>query len=574
MSIQSLQVALRSLAAQQTATDVLNHNIANANTPGYSRQRVNFVASPPYMVSTMAQGISKHQVGGGVEVASIERLHDMFVDAQLRAETRSLAEAEVRQATYDKLQIIFREPSDSSLAADLDRFWGAWHDLSGNPGDRAAQAAVLEQGLQVAGLFNQSYRQVAAARDDMATLASLKVTEANSIAQQLAALNSQIQRAQLTGARANDLLDRRDLLLDQLSGLLAVRAVFNKDETVALFVDGQELVNGPSTRALKSSVDASFVLRLEWADKPGDVNPGGGSLSGALTSANTALPGRLAQLNTLAAQLRDEVNAIHTTGFKLNGSAGGPFFAGSGAGDLRVDTAIQADVGAIAAAGQPGAPGDNAVALAIAQLGHATSAVAATSPLKSGATLPASGLTIQRLLVTGASPGATYQLSSSAPGQLTLTATIAGVPVSQTVAVSDMTAPGTRVLDFSSLGVSIVLNGGGPSATAAAITGDLTTVGLNQVQVIGRTPVETGYQQLVVQLGVDARSAEADVANQETLLGNLKRQRESIRGVSIDEEAASLVRYLRAYQAAARVITAIDEMLETVIRSMGVTGRL
>ena len=458
MSIRGLDVALQALSAQQQAIDVLNHNIANANTPGYSRQRINLLASPPYTVPTFADGQSKSQVGNGVQVGSIERLRDSFLDAQVRAETRSLGQAQVEQQTFDRLQAIFQEPSTTGLAARLNQFWASWQDLSATPGDRPARATLIQQTLGLTGLINQSYSRLVALRSDVAQLAALKVADINSATAQIAVLNGQIQQAQLNGARANDLLDRRDALLDNLATKLKFSTVVNGDDTVSLFAGGQEMVNRTNARTLATSTDSGGDLHVHWGDTGTDLNPGGGELQGAMDAANTLIPNQLAALDTLALQLRDEVNAIHTTGFDLSGNSGGDFFTGAGARDITVSGSIQADPGALAAAGQPSAPGDGSVALAIAQLQH---------------------------------DGA----------------------------------------------------------------------------------IDDGYRQLIASLGIAARSNDDTVTNQRTLVDSLQQRRDAVSGVSLDEEAANLVKYQRAYQAAARVITATDEMLNTLINATGIVGR-
>ena len=563
MSVYGLSFALGALEAQQQALDVVNHNIANANTPGFSRQRINLVALPAYTVPTMNQSSGLNQAGSGVAFGSIERIQDGFIDFQLRAESQNLEEARIKQQTFDRLQVIFNEPTETGLSKALSKFWGAWHDLSADPSDGAARAAVLQQGLSLSGLFNRSHEYLVTMRNDLGALADLQVRD----------VNSQIQRSQLAGANANDLVDQRDQLLDRLSQILYAKVVVNEDDTVSVFVDGQELVNRTSFRTLTSSMDTSFTLSVQWADTLVDLDPDGGQLQGVLTSANNILPAHLAALDDLATRLRDDVNTLHATGFDMDGNPGGGLFTGTGAGDFTVDTAIQASVDALAASGQPDAPGDGSVALAIAQLRHTTAQLAVASELTAGTGLPTSGVTIQRILVNRASPGATYQLSSSAPNQLTMSAVIAGVPVSQTVTVVGMAANDAQMLDFSGMGVQIALRSGGAGATAAAIIADLTGAISDELLVANRATITTGYQQQVVKLGIDARSVDADARNGEALLNNLERQRLSVSGVSLDEEAANLVKHLRAYQAAARVITIMDEMLETIIRGMGVGGR-
>ncbi len=573
MSISGLDIGLRALAAQQQAIDVLNHNIANANTPGYSRQRIHLVATPPNLVPSLTQMLSRRQVGSGVTAESVDRIRDRFIDFQTQTENRALGEAQIKKQVYDKLQLVFNEPSESGINSALGQFWGTWHDLSSNPGDRSARSAVLQQGLSLTGLINRTYNQLTTTRNDLAAQAALKTADVNSIAARLANLNGQIQRAQLGGAKANDLLDQRDLLLAELSNIVKFNYAVKADDTIAVFVDGQELVSMTSYRSLTSTLDASFVLHVQWADNLAEVNPGSGELQGVLASANTVIAAQIISLDNLALQIKSDVNALHATGFDLTGATGVNFFAGTGARDLTIEGAIHASVDKIAAAGQPNAPGDGTVALAIAQLQHLTTKVDALSELAAGLTLPVSGAKVQRILTSGASP-TTYTLSSSAANQLTLSAIIGGVPVSQTVAIGDMAANASQTLDFSSLGIAIDVRSGAGAASAANLVADLTNPARDQVVVAGRVTVDNSYRQQVAQLGVEARGNDHTVLNEQALLASLQRQWDSISGVSLDEEAANLVKYQRAYEASARVITVLDELLEMVVRGLGVVGRI
>lgn len=566
MSFATLDIALRALSAQQSAISVLNHNIANANTPGYSRQRAIMAASPAFLVPTFSGLMSRSQVGTGVEIKSIDRIRDLFIDAQIQKENGALMDAAIRQDTFDKLQIIFNEPSNTGLNNLFSRFWETWQDLTSDPRDLSSRAAVIQQGLALTNMLNRDYVQIADVRADLHRQAALKVDDVNAIAEKLAQLNGQIQRAQLGGQKPNDLLDQREVLLEQLSGLVKFNSVVNDDNSVSVFVSDQELVNRTDYRTMTTSVDVGFQLTIEWADNAMVVDPGSGELKGIQDSANTVITAQLAQLDALAVKIRDEVNALHQTGFDLAGTTGVAFFAGTGARDITVAGALQADATLLAAAGQPNASGDSTVALAIAQLQHITTDVDALSEVSTGVALPTAGIIIQRLTAPTATAGITYTLTSPGAGQLTLSAVIGGTPVTQTVSVADMTAAGDQTLDFTSLGIRIALRGTGPGATAANIITDLTAGATDQITVASRVTVDDTYQQNIAALGIDARSIDATVANEAALVGSLQRRRESISGVSLDEEAANLIRYQRAYEAAARVITVADEMIQVLIR--------
>lgn len=573
MSLRGLDIALGALSAQQQAIDVLNHNIANANTPGYSRQRLSMVAQAANLVPSLSQAVDRVQTGNGVLVGSVERVRDSFLDLQVRQQTQRSESATVREDSFNKLQGIFNEPSDSGLGATLSKFWSAWQDLSANPSDTAARSTVLQQAMTLTSQVNGAYEQMQQLREALSVQAQSQATDFNGVADQLAGLNDEIVRAQLTGATPNDLLDRRDGLLDKLSQLADAKVVHQQDGTVSVFVDGQEMVNRTQVHHVAASLDSSFNLHLTWTDNNMEVHPTGGQLHGTLVSANQDVLDRITSLDTIAAQLRDEVNAVHVTGFDGNGAAGLDFFTGTNAGELQVSAAIQADVKKIAASGGPNAAGDGTVAMAIAQLATANTQVDTGTTLTAGLALTTSGATVQRVLAGSARPGAAYTLSSTAAGKLTLTATIGGSPVSQTIDVQDMTADKVQNLQFTGLGISLAVRSGAGPASAASLIADLTNGANNTINVAGHDTTNDSYQGMIVHLGIDARGATNDKMNANALLDSLNSRRDSVSGVSLDEESANLVKYMRAYQAAARVVTAMDDMLQTLIEGTGRVGR-
>jgi flagellar hook-associated protein 1 FlgK len=166
-----------------------------------------------------------------------------------------------------------------------------------------------------------------------------------------------------------------------------------------------------------------------------------------------------------------------------------------------------------------------------------------------------------------------HTFTSTAPGTITLSTTIAGSTLTQTLPLADMAAGDVQTLDFPGLGIRVTLQSSGGPATAAAIIADLTSGAQNDLTVANRNSVEDTYQKLVVNLGVDARGAKNDRINSEALANNLEQRRQSVSSVSLDEEAARLQEHLRAYQAAARVITTFDDMLDHLINNMGTVGR-
>lgn len=462
-----LNTALRSLVASQAMMDVAAHNTANANTPGYSRQRVGLVASEPFSYPAFNRSGLPGQVGTGVSVATITRVRDAFLDLQLRGQVALEGAWTTRRDELAKVEGIFPEPDPAGLGTVLGRFWDAWQDLAVDPTSAAARSAVLEGAATLAGRFNRDAAQLTALTEGIDYQIGRDVATINDLAARIASLNTQIQRISISGDHANDLEDQRDLLFDELSAIVPVGLQPQADGTVTVLIGGIDLVNGDRVRPLTTVLNVAGNVDPAWSDG-GSVTLGGARLGTLVGLRDVQLTGYQARLDSLASTFADAVNAVHATGFDANGAAGGAFFtytAGSAAATLAVAVPLAADARLLAAAGAAGQPGDGSIAGAIADLRMAR------------------------------------------------------------------------------------LFGGGTQTTADAYAG------------------------IVGQVGSDTRQAIEMARNQGLVTDQLRERRESISGVSLDEEAADMIRFQRAYQAAARVITVVDEMLDILINRTGVVGR-
>jgi flagellar hook-associated protein 1 FlgK len=438
-----LNIALRGLTAQQRALDVTSHNIANVETPGYSRQEAVFAASPVLDIGAGAlQQGQGAQLGQGVDILAYRRLRDDFLDLQWRAQNMSGGQADVSAQRLTQVQTALGSGSTSDVGVMLDKFWSAWQTLSANPQSASAKANVagtaqnLAQGLQrldgdFATLGAQATAQVA---DLLGAQGPIQP-----IAGELARLNTSINQAEVAGVSHNDLLDRRDLLLDQLSrfGQTSVVPDPTLDASGKPAYPGMVQVSfGGAATPLVSQGTVTMPTTATLSATPG------GTLGG-LQDVAGKVSGYRATLNGLAGSLIGSVNGLSSTAI----------FTGTGANDI----ASVATAATVSAGAASGAAGDNSVALAIAALR-------------------------------------------------------------------------------------------------------------------GAAGVDGGYAGLVQAIGADTAQA---INNQDTttrVLGSLTEQRQSVSGVSMDEEMANMVRFQRGYQAAARALTTMDEMLNTLINNTGRVG--
>ena len=452
-----LDLGRNALLTHQRAIHVTGHNIANANTPGYTRQRVNLAANAP-------MDSNPGQMGNGVVATEVQRIYDRYVGKQINAEQRELGRWEAQRDAMERVGLSFDETVGFSLNLAMTEFWNAWQDLSNNPGGHTERVALISRSDELATAFNQLSRDLQQQQRDLDSSIQVAVGEINALADELAQLNQKISAAEIGGQNANDLRDRRDLAVNQISEMIDVDAYENgQGQMVVSVAEGRPLVDGNHVWRLATQVNAAGHLDIVWTDSAGssaDITAGiqGGKLKGWLEVRDTAIPDYLSRLDSLAGGIITEVNTLHTGGFDLNAAAGEVFFTGATAADIGLNLNIQNDPNLIAAATKAtGLPGDNTNAIAIAGLQFAA--------VMGGGT-------------------ATYD-------------------------------------DF--------------------------------------------YRSLVTDVGNQSQTAIGYAEHQGFMLTSLENYRESISGVSLDEEMLNLIKFQHAYDAAAKLVSTVDEMIETVM---------
>jgi flagellar hook-associated protein 1 FlgK len=363
-SFYGLQTSLRGLMAQQRMLDTTGHNIANASTAGYSRQEATLAASQALQVpaGSTASGAGAH-IGSGVDVQSYRRVRDQFLDLQYRGQNTNLQEWTARAGALDSAELSLAEPGENGINQQLSNFWDAWSNLTNAPNDSAAaKQALVEQGTSLADSISSVRSQMTSAQtvaraeyDDISRPAS-GTDQGGQIAQistELADLNTTISHFMTAGDAPNDLLDRRDQLLDQLSGYGQISV--DQLTTGSLNVSFVDKITG-TTYPIVSDMTST------WAGPPAGDNwsPGGqlGGLLGAARSPGGTIDGYLNTLDTIAGTIATKVNAAY----------GGSFFSvGTPAGStLQVDPALVANPSSVTAGS--GASGTNDISLKVSQL--------------------------------------------------------------------------------------------------------------------------------------------------------------------------------------------------------------
>jgi flagellar hook-associated protein 1 FlgK len=572
-----LDIGASALRAAQQLMDTAAHNVANANTPGYSRQRVQLVEAAPYTYPAFNRSGMPGQIGSGVSVMAITRVRDNFLDLQVQAQTGLKGEWDTRQQELAKVEAILPEPSDSGLGTTISKFWNSWQDVAADPTSTAARAALTEQAASLAMELNRDSTQLKMVAAGIDTSVTAKVQTINDLAKQIASLNGQIQRVLVTGDNPNDLMDQRNQLLEQLSQTVPINTLTRADGTMSVLVGGTDLVSNGFARTVSTQTDANGHVQPVWSDGSALALPSG-ELKSLLSVRDTDVAGYSAQLDALAKGIADATNSIHQQGVDALGNPGQAIFtyhAGNEAGTLAVNQAIAADPRMVAAAAAPNTPGDGSVAGQIADLRNARTYLGGVAGTDiTGATDLTTGSTARLMTIAVGSAKAQTWTFTGSGSSLTLTGADG---TTQTINVADITAGATSVLNFDQLGIQLTVSAPNAGKTGADLVTDLTTGGHSTLVTSSLfTPPQTAsdfYSGLVGKIGSASQQSIEMAGNQQLVVDQLQQRVQSTSGVSLDEEATDMIRFQHAYQAAARVITSMDEMMNTLINQVGLVGR-
>jgi flagellar hook-associated protein 1 FlgK len=362
MSLTSLlSIARSALLTHQRAMDVTGHNVANALTPGYTRQRLDLVPAAPAQTPL---GL----MGRGVTDSGVYRARDQFLDAGVWRESGLFGKSDTLRAFLGQIEAVISEPSDFGVAAALDGLLNAFSDLANDPSSSVHRGSVVQNATRFVQRVRSLDSGIAQAGADAVGLMRTTVDEVNRLASQIGDLNRQLLAAGGAERVAPDLADQRDLAVDRLSELIDVRVVERSDGTVGVVAGDTLLVDGTNVRRLevRTLAGGGTGIGLQGG---GDVDPRAGRLEGLTQLVNNEIPGLRTQLDSFVAAVVTEVNAIHQTGFTASGVTGTDFFdpAGLTSQTLDLTAAIQSSSDAIAA-GATAAAGDGDVALQIAAL--------------------------------------------------------------------------------------------------------------------------------------------------------------------------------------------------------------
>lgn len=467
MGFDSLSIAKSGLLASKMALDVTSNNISNANTEGYTKQRVDLSA---------VQGTDSGQVspGGGVDIEDISQMRSKYLDIQFRSESSTNSELLTKSEAMDNIESIFGEPSDYGISENLSSFFTAIEDLAYNAQDLSFREIVVQTAETLTDTFHTIANKLVNYQQDVDDSISLTVDGINSGIEEIQSLNEAIKKAELNGTTANELRDQRNLAVDQLSQLIDIDAFETENGNFVVNSSGTTLVNDTFTNKLAAVVDetdsltGNNITRLYWEGSATEAKPQSGAIRGYLdvrdgdTSIDQGIPYYLSKLNDMASALVESFNTINKAGYTV------PYDVNDSVQDVDFFNP------------------DNVTALDIS---------VSANLKESGWNIAMSSIYLEGEMNRG----------NSVNGQ-----------------------------DFLDAPTSV---------------GDL----------------QEYYQNTIAEMATNASYASSRSESQQEVTDFIEMQKLSISEVSLDEEMINMVKYQQSYNASAKLITVIDDMLSTLI---------
>jgi flagellar hook-associated protein 1 FlgK len=346
----ALNAATTALWAQRRALDITGQNIANVNTDGYSRQRVDLQAIGGSVVPAFYS--TSPGIGGGVSADDITRIRDAFLESRGHTETANSARMTVDTDAFALVEQAFREPGNTGIQSLLSEVWNGFEDVANNPKDDAARAQVLQQLGTLAGGIHFSQAALGAQWGQTLENLQVLVKDVNASAATIATLNKSIKTANIAGLPANDLTDQRDLLVMKLAGQVGATVRHGDNGVVDVIVGGMSLVAGSSANELAvagaagpDDITANGKPRIVTA-AGGYTVPAGGTAGGQMAVLGDTIPYYRSQLDGLAKNLITTLNAQHQAGFDRDGVPGKPILSGTNATDIAVAITKPAEIAA------------------------------------------------------------------------------------------------------------------------------------------------------------------------------------------------------------------------------------
>ena len=567
-----LNTMVRGIQNNQLSLDTTGHNITNASTEGYSRQRVDSAATNYQERPSLYGNV---YVGGGVDVVALNRARNIYADKQFWSETSTQNLYKTYKTNYDKAQAVFNDAKETGVLNAMQQFYSALVNLSDYASDSASRTAVLTKGNNLVDRIKTGARQlqdqIKAQYDEM----RIQVGKANSIAEKIAVLNQNIMLAENNGGKANDLRDQRDLLVDKLSEITNVNVYEEANGQYTVVSNGMTLVQRDSHLTIEMSPPIDnvrygindYTLRIKEAGGIGYV-PQGGVLR-ALQDTIVQDKKYIDNLADISATLLTTFNGVHKLGAGIDADATSwlnffgrnKFTSPSGTYDQmnyvwhvhpttgdRWLEAYGVNITRTTSGGPP--PTSATVTMATAATPDELRSIQIINELEVSEQLMAQG---------GQNLVAARQIKN---------ATISAGGMTYDFANVNGTADGSLAVELSKLFNMDVKNTMNPADIM-----NLTGFSVTHDRPIGSVSINQYYNTVMSHLGADAENLDKKMKQQDDLMVQINQWRQSTAGVDWNEELTNMIKFQTGYGACSRVLTSMDEILDRLINSTGVVGR-
>jgi flagellar hook-associated protein 1 len=539
----TINTAFKSLQVQKTSLDTVGHNIANANNDAYSRQRVLHRASEAYPVPALTKPHIQGQIGTGVEIEKIERIKDQFIEDQIREELCEQGKWDKIAQGLQRIELTFNEPSDSSLNGALNQFWQSLQDLGNQPEDPATRATVRERATVLTDTFHTLNEQLYDYQESLNADVASTVDKINSLARRIADMNKQIISIKSSGDSPNDLLDNRDALFIELNELIDTKGREDNRGNLEITIGGITLVDGNRVNELLVNKAQTMEERnhdtIIFSSSGEEIYFTGGELKGIFYIRDVELENYLDKIDTIAENLVERFNEVHKQGYDLYGHKGEDFFTIDSnflhsASTIGLTDEIKDDLNKIAC----GNYSDRPDIVTVKNL-SGDSASRYSVDITTGSGVEDFDYEIRDnndILIDSGSVNSGEEIDLSATEGIILTIYASG---EANLSLSANPGSGTNAIDLADA--------------------------LKKDNIIEDSSITEYYESMISSMGVDSQRANQMVNNQEVLLNQLNNQKTSISGVSLDEEMANMIKYQHAYNAAAKIISRTEEIIQTLL---------
>ncbi len=628
-----LEVGKKGLSVHQQALHTTGHNISNADNKQYARQRVQITAAEPMYDPSLNRAMVAGQIGQGSKVPEIERIRDTFIDDRIQETSSTKDYWSARNDYLYRIEMVFNEPGGMTLRGQMDQFWSAWEELANYPDESAHRSVVKEKAIGLGNRIEDTYRKLTQLQEQANKEVESKTNHLNGIGNSIRALNERIVKAEALGDRPNDLYDKRDGLLQELSELVDINIGRSDKDEFMVFIGQQIFVQGSKKENIEliGNPDNEGKLKLVWERDGKDVLLRSGHIQGLIEVRDFVLREKIDNVDTFAINLTDTVNEIHKDGFGLNGRTNLNFFQPR---DLALNSNAEYD---------SNGDGINDKTAIYRVTGRTT--LDANRPIAITGTI-----TIQKndekstqvlipYNVDDTLNDVIKRINRSESGvvafmnhdnQLVLKGVVAENNIRENFMIRHLEDSGNLLV-----GMTGILNGSGvagsfdynrlgemsklqaapqdvtltpqfhPAAfvrVADDIANNVSNIAAARGKDVGGTgdynkanghkdgsnallvasflkdkPMMVNYDQnftdfyngLIAKLGTEAREAKQELGTQTALLAEFEKLRQSVMGVNLDEEMANMVQFQHSYNAAAKMINIQNEMLDVLINRLG-----